>query len=90
MTHQNTPDNADPINAIWDALSRVNDPEIRRPITELGMVQDVRVTADGTPEVDISLTIAGCPAAQKIESNVHDAAIQASGCLLYTSDAADE
>ena len=35
---------AEPIQA---ALARVNDPEIKRPITELGMVDSVDVDADG-------------------------------------------
>ena len=32
---------------IRQALHRVEDPEIRRPITDLGMVDDVEVDADG-------------------------------------------
>ena len=42
------------------ALASVQDPEIRRPITELGMVKDVRVDG-GDVQVDIYLTVAGCP-----------------------------
>ncbi len=43
------------------ALATVNDPEIRRPITELGMVERCEVDADGRVEVTVLLTIAGCP-----------------------------
>ena len=32
---------------VTEALSRVNDPEIHRPITELGMVKEVEVSPDG-------------------------------------------
>ena len=32
--------------AAWRALSKVIDPEIRRPITELGMVASVDLTGD--------------------------------------------
>jgi ATP-binding protein involved in chromosome partitioning len=35
-------------DALLTALSRVNDPEIRRPITELGMVKSVDVDDSGT------------------------------------------
>ncbi|MCZ4142142.1 hypothetical protein BZG17_30595, partial [Escherichia coli] len=42
------------------ALAQVNDPELRRPITELGMVESAEL-ADGTATVKILLTIAGCP-----------------------------
>ena len=34
------------------ALATVNDPEIRRPITELGMVKSVDIAADGAVRVD--------------------------------------
>ena len=43
------------------ALARVNDPEIRRPITELGMVKNVDISLDGSVRVDVWLTVAGCP-----------------------------
>ncbi|MGE9809120.1 Mrp/NBP35 family ATP-binding protein [Janibacter sp. G1551] len=43
------------------ALSNVIDPEIRRPITDLGMVESATVDADGHARVTILLTVAGCP-----------------------------
>ena len=43
------------------ALSTVEDPEIRRPITEIGMVKSATVDPDGTARVAIYLTISGCP-----------------------------
>ena len=43
------------------ALATVNDPEIRRPITEIGMVDDVSIGADGQVGVTILLTVSGCP-----------------------------
>ncbi|AHH94336.1 P-loop NTPase [Kutzneria viridogrisea] len=52
------------------ALSRVQDPEIRRPITELGMVKDVQVGADGQVTVTVYLTVAGCPMRDKITADV--------------------
>ncbi|MDQ6895853.1 MAG: Mrp/NBP35 family ATP-binding protein [Actinomycetota bacterium] len=48
-------------DAMLSALSRVNDPEIRKPITELGMVKSVEVDDDGRASVAIFLTVAGCP-----------------------------
>jgi len=47
--------------AVREALATVHDPELRRPITELGMVDAVRVDADGTAHVHVLLTISGCP-----------------------------
>ena len=43
------------------ALEGVHDPEIRRPITELGMVKGIDVAADGVVRVQVWLTVAGCP-----------------------------
>jgi ATP-binding protein involved in chromosome partitioning len=60
------------------ALTTVIDPEIRRPITELDMVGDVSVV-EGAASVDIKLTIIGCPAADRIESDVHDAVASVQG-----------
>jgi ATP-binding protein involved in chromosome partitioning len=58
---------------IEQALARVIDPEIRRPITELGMVGSVRVDGDHAT-VGLKLTIVGCPAADAIERDVRAAA----------------
>jgi ATP-binding protein involved in chromosome partitioning len=43
------------------ALSTVIDPEIRRPLTEIGMVKSAEVDADGTARIAIYLTVSGCP-----------------------------
>jgi len=48
-------------DALIAALSTVNDPEIRKPITELGMVESVGVDESGRAAVTILLTISGCP-----------------------------
>ncbi|TDL41490.1 Mrp/NBP35 family ATP-binding protein [Arthrobacter nitrophenolicus] len=53
-----TPGLADAVTA---ALSTVIDPELRRPITELGMVDSVTVSDDGRVSLTVLLTIAGCP-----------------------------
>ena len=47
--------------AVREALSRVIDPELRRPITDLGMVGSVEIGDDGLVTVSILLTVAGCP-----------------------------
>ena len=55
------------------ALATVNDPEIRRPITNLGMVESVDVAADGTVAVKVLLTVAGCPLKDTITRDVNAA-----------------
>ncbi|MBV9728439.1 MAG: DUF59 domain-containing protein, partial [Pseudonocardiales bacterium] len=61
------------VNAVKTALDAVHDPEINRPITELGMVKDVTVSADGTVGVAVWLTVAGCPMRDTITSRVSTA-----------------
>ena len=51
------------------ALATVNDPELRRPLTELGMVESVAVT-DGVATVGILLTISGCPMRDRLGSDI--------------------
>jgi ATP-binding protein involved in chromosome partitioning len=48
------------------ALRNVYDPEIRKPITDLGMVKDVVVGEDGVVTVAVYLTVAGCPLKETI------------------------
>jgi ATP-binding protein involved in chromosome partitioning len=62
-----TPPSAEQVTA---ALARVNDPEIRRPITELGMVKSIDVTSDGKVTVGIYLTVSGCPLRDTITRDV--------------------
>ncbi|MET1044869.1 MAG: Mrp/NBP35 family ATP-binding protein [Microbacteriaceae bacterium] len=63
---------------IRHALGRVLDPEIRKPITELDMVGDIRVQ-DGAATVGVMLTIVGCPAADTIERDVRQATAAVTG-----------
>ncbi|CAN5203783.1 hypothetical protein BH09ACT5_BH09ACT5_19180 [soil metagenome] len=66
---------------VRQALARVIDPEIRRPITELDMIAGV--TAEGgTATVDLKLTIVGCPAADTIERDVREAALGAGAAVV--------
>jgi ATP-binding protein involved in chromosome partitioning len=48
-------------DALIAALSTVDDPEIRKPITELGMVESVAVDETGRVALTILLTVAACP-----------------------------
>ncbi len=61
------------IDALNAALATVIDPEIRRPIADLGMIESVAF-ADGRAHIRIKLTIVGCPAADRIERDVREAA----------------
>lgn len=52
------------------ALHEVEDPEIRRPITDLGMVDEIRTTDAGEVFVRVLLTVAGCPMRSEITGRV--------------------
>jgi Mrp family chromosome partitioning ATPase len=54
---------------VIEALSKVNDPELHRSLTELNMVRAVQVN-DGLVEVTIALTIPNCPMKDQIEADV--------------------
>ncbi len=55
--------------AVMEALATVDDPEIRKPITDLGMVGDVQIE-DGNVTINILLTTAGCPLKDTINKDV--------------------
>lgn len=57
---------------ILEALEQVIDPELRKPVTELEMVRDVRVDG-GHVAVTIALTVAGCPLRASFEDQVQAA-----------------
>lgn len=61
------------------ALATVNDPEIRRPITELDMVKSVDVSPGGVVRVGVYLTVAGCPMRDTITRDVTNAVAKVDG-----------
>jgi ATP-binding protein involved in chromosome partitioning len=58
------------LSRIQAALARVNDPEIKRPITELGMVENIDIDDTGLVAVRVLLTVSGCPMKDTITSRV--------------------
>ncbi|MCY1674189.1 Mrp/NBP35 family ATP-binding protein [Pseudarthrobacter sp. SL88] len=68
-----TPSNSQLLQDANDALATVIDPELRRPITELGMVDAVHVSGDGKISLTVLLTIAGCPLKGTITSDAESA-----------------
>ena len=57
------------VEQVMEVLATVEDPEIHKPITELGMVDEV-VIDGGTVGVRIKLTIPGCPLKDRITGDV--------------------
>jgi ATP-binding protein involved in chromosome partitioning len=58
------------LDRVSAALATVNDPEIKRPITELGMVDSVSVDEAGVVHTKVLLTVAGCPLKDTINRDV--------------------
>ena len=61
------------LDAVHAALSTVEDPEIHRPITEIGMLKGVDIGADGVVTVGVFLTVSGCPMRDTITERVTNA-----------------
>ena len=74
-------------SAVRSALSRVEDPEIGKPLTELGMVKSIDITGQDV-DVVLYLTIAGCPMKSTITSNTQAAVeeIEGVGAVTVTTD----
>jgi ATP-binding protein involved in chromosome partitioning len=61
------------------ALATVQDPEIKRPITELGMVDSLDVDESGRVSLTVLLTVAGCPLKDTITRDVNAALTKVPG-----------
>ncbi len=66
------------IQAIEVELAKVSDPELHRPITELGMVESISINS-GVADIRILLTISGCPMRDRLNKDVTEAALKVSG-----------
>ncbi|AWE42141.1 MULTISPECIES: P-loop NTPase [unclassified Actinobaculum] len=61
------------IDDVSRALEDVMDPEIRRPITDLNMVEDIRVDEAGNVTVSLLLTTPGCPLRDTLQQDTENA-----------------
>lgn len=66
------------VAGIHEALSHVQDPELRRSLPELGMVESVTYR-DGTATLKILLTISGCPMQDRLRTDVTAAVLGVDG-----------
>src|SRR5256885_9202191 len=63
-------------HGIRAALASVDDPDIRRPITDLGMVAGLHVGGRGRVTVRLLLTTSGCPLRERLRAEI-EAAVRA-------------
>ncbi len=55
--------------AVLDVLSGIDDPELKKPLTELDMVKSIS-TENGNVEITILLTVPGCPLKDKMTADI--------------------
>lgn len=83
------PDGTPLLDAVWDILGSVEDPELPITITDLGLIRDARVS-DGRVEVRLIPTWTACPALAVIRRRVRDALLSLAGVrdasVEYTYD----
>lgn len=60
-------------NRILEALETVIDPELGIDIVNLGLVYEIRFEQNGHTEIDMTLTTMGCPLADLLTDQIHDA-----------------
>ncbi|QTI71266.1 Mrp/NBP35 family ATP-binding protein [Gordonia polyisoprenivorans] len=79
-------------SAVRAALSKVRDPEIGKPITDLGMVKSVAVNDDASVDVAVYLTTSGCPMRGEISGRVETAVSDVPGVgeVRVTLDVMDD
>jgi ATP-binding protein involved in chromosome partitioning len=63
------------LSLISQALATVSDPELHRPLPDLGMVEEV-LFADGTAKLKILLTISGCPMRDRLQKDITEAVLK--------------
>lgn len=66
------------IDQIAEALTAVQDPELHRSITDLGMVKDLN-EIDGAVSIEILLTISGCPMQDRLRTDITSAVSAVAG-----------
>ena len=63
------------LSLISEALATVSDPELHRPLPDLGMVEEVHF-ADGIAKLKILLTISGCPMRDRLQKDISEAVLK--------------
>lgn len=73
-------------DAVIAAIGTVYDPEIPVNIYELGLIYALEIGEDGHVRVEMTLTAPGCPSAQELPEQVHDAILAVDGVTDVTVD----
>ncbi|WP_018023626.1 Mrp/NBP35 family ATP-binding protein [Corynebacterium ulceribovis] len=75
-------------SAVRTALAQVKDPDVQRPITEVGMVKSISIADNNDVAVEIYLTIAACPMKNQIVDSAKEvvSALDGVGEVTVTTD----
>ena len=57
---------------VIEVLKTIFDPEIPVDIYELGLIYEVKISAEGVVDIDMTLTSPNCPVAESLPKEVED------------------
>lgn len=64
---------------VWNALTTVNDPDLKKPLTELGMIDALVIEDSGHVSFEIKLTTTACPLKEVIRQDAENAVANVPG-----------
>lgn len=64
---------------VWNALATVQDPDLKKPLTELGMIDALTLNDDGSVTFEIKLTTTACPLKEVIREDAEKAVAAVAG-----------
>ena len=66
-------------NQVIEVLKTIFDPEIPVDIYELGLIYEVKISAEGMVDIDMTLTSPNCPVAESLPKEVEDKVTEMEG-----------
>ena len=66
-------------NQVIEVLKTIFDPEIPVDIYELGLIYEVKISAEGKVDIDMTLTSPNCPVAESLPKEVEDKVAEMEG-----------
>ncbi|MBI48683.1 MAG: SUF system Fe-S cluster assembly protein [Crocinitomicaceae bacterium] len=64
---------------VIEVLKTIFDPEIPVDIYELGLIYEVKISAEGVVDIDMTLTSPNCPVAESLPKEVEDKVTEMEG-----------
>ena len=64
---------------VIEVLKTIFDPEIPVDIYELGLIYEVKISAEGKVDIDMTLTSPNCPVAESLPQEVEDKVAEMEG-----------